>query len=40
VSEEETSGLSRKDAVREVARRAGLPKRTVYDAVHREGERT
>jgi len=29
-------GTSRKDAVAEVARRAGVPKREVYDAVHRK----
>jgi 16S rRNA (cytidine1402-2'-O)-methyltransferase len=32
----EGQGTSRKDAVREVARRAGVPKREVYDAVHRD----
>jgi 16S rRNA (cytidine1402-2'-O)-methyltransferase len=35
VAEQEALGSSRKDAIREVARRAGLPKRTVYDAVHK-----
>jgi hypothetical protein len=28
-------GGTRKDAILEVARRAGLPKRVVYDAVHK-----
>jgi 16S rRNA (cytidine1402-2'-O)-methyltransferase len=39
VESEEASGVSRKDAIRAVARRAGVPKRMVYDAVHgvREG---
>ena len=32
---EEADGTSRKDAVREVARRLGVPKREVYDAVHK-----
>ncbi|MGL5824862.1 MAG: 16S rRNA (cytidine(1402)-2'-O)-methyltransferase [Nocardioides sp.] len=31
----EALGLSRKEAILDVAKRAGLPKRTVYDAVHR-----
>jgi 16S rRNA (cytidine1402-2'-O)-methyltransferase len=31
---EEGSGMSRKDAIRAVATRAGVPKRSVYDAVH------
>jgi 16S rRNA (cytidine1402-2'-O)-methyltransferase len=35
VVEEEANGTPRKDAVREVARRLGLPKRDVYDAVHK-----
>jgi 16S rRNA (cytidine1402-2'-O)-methyltransferase len=35
VAEEEAMGSSRKDAIVEVTRRAGLPKRVVYDAVHR-----
>ena len=30
----EADGSSRKDAIRAVATRAGVPKRTVYDAVH------
>ena len=35
VAAEEAAGTPRKDAIRTVARRAGLPKREVYDAVHR-----
>ncbi|WP_341351898.1 16S rRNA (cytidine(1402)-2'-O)-methyltransferase [Streptomonospora litoralis] len=35
VDEREAAGLSRKDAVREVARELGVPKREVYDAAHR-----
>ncbi|HET6652374.1 MAG TPA: 16S rRNA (cytidine(1402)-2'-O)-methyltransferase [Nocardioides sp.] len=35
VAEAEQDGLPRKDAIRDVARRAGLPKREVYDAVHK-----
>ncbi len=35
VAEEESMGTQRKDAIREVARRVGLPKREVYDAVHK-----
>lgn len=31
----ESEGMSRKDAILDVARRAGVPKREVYDAVHR-----
>jgi len=34
VAAEEETGTSRKDAIKAVATRAGLPKRTVYDAVH------
>jgi 16S rRNA (cytidine1402-2'-O)-methyltransferase len=34
VAAEEEDGVSRKDAIRAVATRAGVPKRTVYDAVH------
>jgi 16S rRNA (cytidine1402-2'-O)-methyltransferase len=37
VAAAEEDGLSRKDAIRVVAERAGVPKRTVYDAVHRGG---
>ena len=32
---EEADGTPRKDVVREVARRLGVPKREVYDAVHK-----
>lgn len=35
VGEAEAAGTPRKDAIRDVARRAGLPKREVYDAVHK-----
>lgn len=35
VAETEEGGTSRKDAILEVARLAGLPKRVVYDAVHK-----
>jgi len=38
VAAEEEAGTSRKDAIRAVATRAGLPKRTVYDVVHGVGE--
>jgi 16S rRNA (cytidine1402-2'-O)-methyltransferase len=34
VALKEEGGLSRKDAIRAVASRAGVPKREVYDAVH------
>jgi 16S rRNA (cytidine1402-2'-O)-methyltransferase len=39
VAEEEGVGATRKEAIAEVARRAGLPKRTVFDAVvaHKPG---
>ncbi|HET6561587.1 MAG TPA: 16S rRNA (cytidine(1402)-2'-O)-methyltransferase [Marmoricola sp.] len=41
VAAEEAVGASRKEAIRTVAQRAGLPKREVYDAVHRpSGEGT
>jgi len=40
VAGEERSGTPRKDAIKEVARRVGLPKRVVYDAVHRPGDPT
>jgi 16S rRNA (cytidine1402-2'-O)-methyltransferase len=40
VADGETTGLSRRDAILDVAKRAGLPKRTVYDAVHRSGDNT
>lgn len=35
VADAEREGTTRKDAILEVARRAGLPKRVVYDAVHK-----
>ena len=38
VAAAEDDGLPRKDAIRAVAGRAGIPKRTVYDAVHGVGE--
>ena len=38
VAAAEAEGASRKDAIRAVATRAGVPKRTVYDAVHGVGE--
>ncbi len=37
VAEREAGGMSRKDAIAEVARLAGVPKREVYDLVHRRG---
>jgi 16S rRNA (cytidine1402-2'-O)-methyltransferase len=37
VAAAEEDGASRKDAIRAVAERAGVPKRRVYDAVHRVG---
>ena len=40
VAEEEAVGTSRKEAIVEVARRAGLPKRDVYDAVLASKDRT
>ena len=33
VAELETGGMTRKEAILDVARRAGVPKREVYDAV-------
>ena len=36
VADEEQAGSTRKDAILDVARRAGLPKRVVYDAVHKK----
>lgn len=36
VAELEADGTSRRDAILEVARRAGVPKREVYDAVHKQ----
>jgi 16S rRNA (cytidine1402-2'-O)-methyltransferase len=35
VAELEMNGMTRKDAILDVARRAGVPKREVYDVVHR-----
>ncbi|HVX55807.1 16S rRNA (cytidine(1402)-2'-O)-methyltransferase [Nocardioides sp.] len=35
VTQLEEDGMSRKEAIAEVARQAGLPKREVYDVVHR-----
>ena len=35
VAAAEAAGTSRKDAIAEVARAAGVPKREVYDLVHR-----
>lgn len=35
VADAEAQGTTRKDAILEVARMAGLPKRVVYDAVHK-----
>lgn len=35
VAEAEGEGMTRKEAILDVARRAGLPKREVYDAVHK-----
>ena len=35
VAEEEAAGATRKDAIRAVVVRTGLPARTVYDAVHK-----
>ena len=36
VSAEEETGVPRKEAIQDVARRSGVPKRVVYDAVHRK----
>jgi 16S rRNA (cytidine1402-2'-O)-methyltransferase len=36
VAAEEATGTPRKEAIRAVARRSGVPKREVYDAVHRD----
>ena len=38
VASAEDGGVSRKDAIRAAATQAGVPKRTVYDAVHGVGE--
>ena len=35
VAEEEAVGATRKEAIADVARRAGIPKREVYDVVHK-----
>jgi 16S rRNA (cytidine1402-2'-O)-methyltransferase len=35
VASEEAAGVPRKQAIIDVARRSGVPKRTVYDLVHR-----
>src|SRR4051794_27177831 len=35
VAAEESAGSSRKEAIQDVARRSGVPKRVVYDAVHK-----
>jgi len=37
VAEAEAGGLTRKEAIAEVAKLAGLPKREVYDVVHKVG---
>jgi 16S rRNA (cytidine1402-2'-O)-methyltransferase len=34
VAAEEATGASRRDAIKSVARRRGLARRTVYDAAH------
>jgi 16S rRNA (cytidine1402-2'-O)-methyltransferase len=36
VGDLEADGLTRKDAIVEAARRAGVPKREVYDLIHRD----
>ena len=36
VAEREATGERRKDAIAAVARAAGIPKREVYDLVHRD----
>ena len=38
VADLETDGVRRKEAIVQVARAAGVPKREVYDAVHRDAE--
>ena len=38
VAELEANGTPRKEAILQVARRAGVPKREVYDAVHKPQE--
>jgi 16S rRNA (cytidine1402-2'-O)-methyltransferase len=37
VAAEEAAGATRKDAIAEVARRSSVPKRLVYDVVHKSG---
>ena len=37
VAAEEAAGATRKDAIAEVARRSSVPKRVVYDVVHKTG---
>ena len=39
VAEREAGGMTRKEAIVEVARLAGVPKREVYDLVHGAGAR-
>lgn len=36
VADQEARGVSRKDAIADVAKRAGVPKREVYDLVHKK----
>jgi 16S rRNA (cytidine1402-2'-O)-methyltransferase len=38
VATQEQAGVPRKQAIGDVARSAGVPKRLVYDAVHRPGK--
>jgi 16S rRNA (cytidine1402-2'-O)-methyltransferase len=40
VAELEAEGVRRKEAIVEVAQRAGVPKREVYNLVHGGGEKT
>lgn len=37
VADQEARGVPRKDAIADVAKRAGVPKREVYDLVHKKG---
>ncbi|QIK74389.1 16S rRNA (cytidine(1402)-2'-O)-methyltransferase [Nocardioides piscis] len=39
VAEEEAAGATRKEAIADVARRAGVPKREVYDCVHKQANK-
>ncbi len=39
VAADEAEGVTRKEAIQDVARRSGVPKRVVYDAVHKGGPR-